>query len=428
MEYATVGPEEIVSLVEPVLLDVRPVAAHRGWALQGEGRGGHAPGAVPFPLSWFDVMEPAAVRTALDDKGIRPGTEVVLVAYDEDEAARAADRLLALGQTTPRVLAGGWAGWIADPTRPVERLPRFDRLVHPDWLASLLAGGNPPRWGGGRVVLAHVNFDNRQDYDAGHIPGAIHLSNLEVEEPDFWNRRTPEELARNLPALGIDHQTTVVLYGRVGQPSMAMPDPGKEAGQIAAMRAAAILMWAGVEDVRVLDGGLGAWERAGGTVTAEPAEPEPVAEFGREIPGRPRIMVDMDEAREILSRPDGELVSMRSWAEFVGEVSGYHYVLPKGRIQGAVFGNCGSDAYHMQNYRNCDETMRDAAEIAARWGEVGITPDKRIAFYCGTGWRASEAFFCAWVMGWNDVAVYDGGWYEWSDFEENPVATGEPVA
>ncbi len=271
-----------------------------------------------------------------------------------------------------------------------------------------------------------MNFDNPRDYARGHLPGAIHLDTLAIEEPDFWNRRAPGELTAALCGLGIRHHTTVVLYGRHGEPTMEQSDPGMEAGQIAAMRAAAILLYAGVRDVRVLDGGLGAWKRSGGEVVTDPVEPVPVSDFGVRIPARPELMIDMPEAARILADPQGELVSIRSWAEFIGEVSGYHYILPKGRIDGAVFGNCGSDAYHMQNYRNRDQTMRDYQEIAARWREVGVVPEKRVAFYCGTGWRGSEAFFCAWLMGWDHAAVYDGGWYEWSDHEENPMTTGVP--
>jgi thiosulfate/3-mercaptopyruvate sulfurtransferase len=70
--------------------------------------------------------------------------------------------------------------------------------------------------------------------------------------------------------------------------------------------------------------------------------------------------------------------------------------------------------------------MRDYHEIEASWQESGITPDKRIAFYCGTGWRASEAFFCAYLMGWPNIAIYDGGWFEWSQDEANPIESGGP--
>jgi len=120
------------------------------------------------------------------------------------------------------------------------------------------------------------------------------------------------------------------------------------------------------------------------------------------------------------------LVSIRSWQEFIGERSGYHYIEKKGRIPGAIFGNCGSDAYHMENYRNFDHTMRECHEIAEAWAQEGITPDKKLAFYCGTGWRGSEAFMNAYLMGWPDIAVYDGGWFEWSSDTGNPVESGLP--
>ena len=49
--------------------------------------------------------------------------------------------------------------------------------------------------------------------------------------------------------------------------------------------------------------------------------------------------------------------------------------------------------------------MRAYPEVAARWEAASITPDKRVAFYCGTGWRASEAWFHAFLMGWPRIAV-----------------------
>ena len=133
------------------------------------------------------------------------------------------------------------------------------------------------------------------------------------------------------------------------------------------------------------------------------------------IPQRPEAIVDIDEAKQILADPDGAaLVSVRTWNEHIGKVWGYNYIRPAGRIAGDVWGNCGSDAYHMQHYRNVDNTMRAYPEIAANWEEAGITPDKWVAFYCGTGWRASETWFYAYLMGWQRIAVYDGGWHEWS--------------
>jgi thiosulfate/3-mercaptopyruvate sulfurtransferase len=75
----------------------------------------------------------------------------------------------------------------------------------------------------------------------------------------------------------------------------------------------------------------------------------------------------------------------------------------------------------MRNFQDEDGRMKPAAEIAAIWRAAGIRPDMHIAFYCGTGWRASMAFFYAWLMGWERISVYDGGWYEWSADPANPV-------
>jgi thiosulfate/3-mercaptopyruvate sulfurtransferase len=129
----------------------------------------------------------------------------------------------------------------------------------------------------------------------------------------------------------------------------------------------------------------------------------------------------------VRDREHAALVSVRTWREQVGEVSGYNYIEAAGRIAGDVWGNCGSDAYHMQHYRTVDNTMRPYPEIATNWEQADITADKRVAFYCGTGWRASETWFYAYLMGWPRIAVYDGGWFEWSrDPVNNPIETGDP--
>jgi 3-mercaptopyruvate sulfurtransferase SseA len=58
--------------------------------------------------------------------------------------------------------------------------------------------------------------------------------------------------------------------------------------------------------------------------------------------------------------------------------------------------------------------MKPAAEICQFWHQAGISPDQHNVFYCGTGWRASLAFFYARAIGWQHISVYDGGWLEWS--------------
>ena len=252
------------------------------------------------------------------------------------------------------------------------------------------------------------------------------MDTLALESPETWNRRSPKELKQALEAHGITADTTVILYGKYMSPDNNDQFPGNAAGHIGAIRSNAIMLYAGVKDVRVLNGGFQSWLDTGFEISTTDAAKNPVAEFGADIPGDPGIFVDMPQAREMLAATGADLVSVRSWDEYIGNVSGYNYIEKKGRIPGSVFGNCGSDAYHMENYRNVDHTTREANEIAEIWQEAGITPDKHLAFYCGTGWRGSEAFYNAWLMGWPLVSVFDGGWFEWSNDPENPFEVGIP--
>lgn len=307
----------------------------------------------------------------------------------------------------------------------MEYLPRFNHLVSAEWLNQLIQSDKAPTFENDRYVICHTHYQNRSDYQKGHIPNAIELDTNLLESPETWNRRSPEELKQTLEHLGITHDTTVILYGRFSYPDNDDSFPGSSAGHLGAIRCAFLMLYAGVDDVRILNGGLQSWIDAGYETTTKEYLSEPVDDFGIIIPAHPEIVIDLDEAKEYLKASDKNLVSVRSWDEFIGKVSGYHYIEKKGRIPGAVFGNCGSDAYHMENYRNLDHTMREAEEVKRILKVQGITGDKCNAFYCGTGWRASEAFFNVWMMGWPHIAVFDGGWFEWTN-SGNAFDTGIP--
>jgi molybdopterin synthase sulfurtransferase len=412
------------------IIDVRPLTAFNGWRVGDEVRGGHVPGAVAFPAAWLDSVDGPEIERLLARKGIAAGQEIAVYGRGPADARSFVTGLESYGIAGARVLDDGFGAWAADPDLPVDRLARHDRLVHIEWLGQVLAGGRPEAAPEGKFLLFHVNFGVPEEYEEGHIPGALYLDTNWLENPVDWNRRTPEELEVAVRGLGIASDTTVVLYGRdtVGEANEKWP--GRRAGQIAATRALMILRYAGVDDVRLLDGGYDWWVRAGYPVETTLRPPTPIEAFGVPIPLRPEVIVDIDEAKQILADRDGAaLVSVRTWKEHVGRVSGYNYIGPAGRIAGDVWGNCGSDAYHMQHYRNEDNTMRAYPEIASNWAEAGISPDKWVAFYCGTGWRASETWFYAYLQGWERIAVYDGGWFEWSqDPINNPIEIGDPAA
>jgi thiosulfate/3-mercaptopyruvate sulfurtransferase len=307
----------------------------------------------------------------------------------------------------------------------MDRLKRYQHLVSADWLKSLIDKGSAPEFSNKKYVICHAHYQNIKDYEKGHIPEAIPLDTNLLESSKTWNRRSSEELKEILEGLGITYDTTVVLYGRFSFPDNNDPFPGSSAGHLGAFRCAFILMYAGVKDVRILNGGIQSWIDSGHELSKKDYEHTPVKDFGIDIPSRPELVIDLGEAEEIIKSPNSNLVSVRSWKEFIGEVSGYYYINIKGRIPGAVFGNCGSDAYHMENYRNLDHTTREYHEIQKMWEEVGISSEKHNSFYCGTGWRGSEAFINAWLMGWNNISVFDGGWFEWSN-NEKPYETGIP--
>jgi molybdopterin synthase sulfurtransferase len=428
----SISADELAGLAREggvTVIDARPLAAFNGWRLGGEARGGHIPGAIAIPAEWLARLDEGDLEAIVRDHQIAPGSSVVLVGSGENDVDALANRLRLLGLgLVVRRLAGGWSEWIADSARPVEALPRHEALVHPAWLLDVLAGRRPEAAPAHEHLLVHVNFGVPEEYVEGHLPGAIYLDTNWLEDPDGWNRRTPQELDQAVRALGITSRTTVILYGRDTEGDANEKWPGRRAGQIAATRAALILRYAGVDDVRLLDGGYDRWVRDGNPIETVDRQPVPVASFGAAIPVRPEIIVDLDEAKEILADSDGAaLVSVRTWREHIGAISGYNYIGPAGRIAGDVWGNCGTDAYHMQHYRGVDNTMRPYPEIVANWAEAGITPDKRVAFYCGTGWRASETWFYAYLLGWPNIAVYDGGWLEWSsDPANNPIEVGDP--
>jgi molybdopterin synthase sulfurtransferase len=406
------------------LVDVRPTEAYNGWSLENEPRGGHISGARTLPAKWAEYIDWIEI---VRYKEILPNQDIILYGYNEDEIAKVAERFRTAGYERLSVYRGFSAEWSSNPDLPMDRMQNFKSLVYPSWLNQLITGGNPPHYDNGQnYVICHAHYRNYDDYLEGHIPGAIALDTLELEAPETWNRRSPQELKTALGLHGITSNTTVILYGRFSFPDNNDPFPGSAAGHLGALRCALIMMYAGVRDVRVLNGGFAAWEAENLPISTEITKPVSNSEFGARIPTKPELIVDIDEAKQLIASDDGDIVCTRSWPEYIGEVSGYNYIEQKGRIPGAVYVNNGSDAYRMENYQNLDYTTREYHEIINMWKEAGLSPDKHLAFYCGTGWRGSEAFYNAWLIGWPRVSVFDGGWFEWSNDPDNPIETGIP--
>src|SRR6202035_4960706 len=173
------------------IVDVRPLPAYNGWRQGEAARGGHIPGAVAFPSAWLRSVDDAEIERLLDSKGIVSSREVVLYGDRAEDLAAVQARLEGLGHRGVRSFEPGWAEWAADDTLPVERLPNYDKLVHPEWLRALLDGGRPEATPAGQFLLFHVNFGVPEEYEENHLPAALYLDTNRLENPDDWNRRSP---------------------------------------------------------------------------------------------------------------------------------------------------------------------------------------------------------------------------------------------
>jgi thiosulfate/3-mercaptopyruvate sulfurtransferase len=290
-------------------------------------------------------------------------------------------------------------------------LVRPHQLVSPAWLAALTAGAPVPAPPSADWRLLEVGCGMAALFEHAHIPGAAYIDAREFECEPLWNKVADDVLLRLLLSHGVRHDTTVILYGR---------------NNLAAARLAHLLLYAGVADVRLLDGGYALWE-----ANRQPCTPgrmplpdsHAVAAFGIAFPAHPEYLIDTGQARALLAAADGALASIRSEAESMGKVSGYSYIAARGDIAGARWGMAGvdGDVNSMSAYHLADGRMKPAAAIVRQWRRQGIVKDLRVGFYCGTGWRASMAFFYAWLMGWPRISVYDGGWLEWSGDSGNAV-------
>jgi 3-mercaptopyruvate sulfurtransferase SseA len=288
-------------------------------------------------------------------------------------------------------------------------LRRWQQLVSPAWLAALIAGDHVTAAPAKQWRLLEIGYCAMASYLHAHIPGASYVDTTEFELGPLWNKVPDDELLALLLRCGIRHDTTVILYGR---------------NPLAAARAAHLMLYAGVTDVRLIDGGYAAWTRLRFPLEHGFQDCVPAAtEFGAPYPGHPEYLVDTGHVRDSLAQTDVCLASVRTWNEFVGRTSGYSYIRPRGEIAGARWGRSGSDddVNCISEFHDAHGRMKPASEICRLWDAKGIRPNQAIIFYCGTGWRASLAFFYAWLMQWERVSVYDGGWHEWSLDPRNPV-------
>ncbi len=240
----------------------------------------------------------------------------------------------------------------------------------------------------------------RPDYDAGHIAGA-HFVDLDAElagPPDDRGRHPlpdPAVLQAALRRCGVDQGSRVVVYD--GRESMA------------AARAWWVLRWAGLADVRVLDGGYAAWLAAGLPTTTDVPSPG----VG-DVSVRPGAQPTIDADRAAIWPAGGLLLDARAPERYAGDVEPIDPVA--GHIPGAV--NSPTT-----DWLTADGTFR--GDLLDHWREVaGDRPSEEpVAVYCGSGVTAAHHLLALAEIG-IDATLYPGSWSEWVRDPARPVATG----
>jgi len=255
--------EDLITIVEnrkAKIIDIRSVNAYNGWQFLGEKRGGHIKGAKSLPEKWTNYMDWIEM---VRHKNILPEDNLIIYGYTPNEATKLATLFQKSGYLKISVYNGFVNEWASNPDLPMEKLERYRHLVSAEWVNQLISGEKPQHYDHDKFVVVHSHYRNRNAYLSGHIPGAIDMDTLALEAPETWNRRSPEELKAALETHGITSDTTVVLYGKFMFPDNADEFPGSAAGDIGAIRNALIMMYAGVKDVRILNGGFQSWQDAG---------------------------------------------------------------------------------------------------------------------------------------------------------------------
>lgn len=269
---------------------------------------------------------------------------------------------------------------------------RAQVLINAAELAGLVEAGEP-------VTILDVRWrldepDGRPAYLQGHLPGAVYVS-LEEELSDHTvtgRGRHPLPSGRSLETAarrwGIRQDVSVVVY-----------DDWNRAGSA---RAWWVLTAAGLANVRILDGGLSAWQSSGGSVATGPVSPQPgnvtVLHDNLYAGGRPTLTAQQSGAGGVT------LLDARAPERFRGEVEPVDLVA--GHIPGAK--NLPSGAVLAT-----DGTFLSDAELTQLLSNHGIDHSARVGAYCGSGVSAAVTVAALAAMG-CEAALFPGSWSEWS--------------
>ena len=271
-------------------------------------------------------------------------------------------------------------------------------LITAGELAALLASGPP-------LTLLDVRWrlggpPGRWLYQAGHVPGAAFVDlDHDLAGPPGPGGRHPMPAAADFEAAmrraGVCDDHAVTVYD--------------DADSTAAARAWWLLRYFGHASVRVLDGGFRAWAGAG-----HPVESGPPADAPGNFTASPGHLPLLDAGEAAALAAAGLLLDARAGERYRGETEPVDPVA--GHIPGAVSAPTAANV-------SPDGTFRLAADLAARFAELGVTGDSGAGVYCGSGVTAAHEALALAVAG-IPAALYVGSWSHWITDPARPVAAG----
>ena len=271
-----------------------------------------------------------------------------------------------------------WAALALTPA--ADPYPNAKILIEPDAVAKLDA----------KAVVLDARDENA--YAAGHLPGAIRMPVAE------WGKAvpdTPEAWAGRLAKLGLRTDTPVVVYA------------GADVRDAA--RAWWLLKYAGAADVRLLNGGYPAWEKAGGKLDTTAHAPTPVEPAKAALPsGR---LAEKKDVLDVLKDKSAQVLDARSEGEFCGTAS---TAKRNGHVPGAV-------AIEWTELLTPDKQFKSPAELKKVFAERKVDLDRPAITYCQSGGRAAVLAFGLELMGAKDVRNYYKSWAEWGNAADTPV-------
>jgi thiosulfate/3-mercaptopyruvate sulfurtransferase len=238
------------------------------------------------------------------------------------------------------------------------------------------------------------------DYNAGHIPGAVYINvGEQMTNPEDSTRgqiMTQDALSALLSSIGVTPETTVVFYDG--------------SNNLLAARAYWVLKYYQHADVRILNGGTKKWSADGQALVTDAVTVTPT-----DYVAQPADEAIRTTTEYILERLDDENVVMcdaRNAEEFAGtDVRSAR----GGHVPGAI--NVDWVAAVEQ-----DGTFKDAEALNDLYTRAGFSPDKEIITYCQTGVRGAHTWFVlSELLGFPNVRNYDGSWEDYGNRTDTPI-------